>query len=132
MGKCGIFFDDIVILGRGFEDHMKNMEQVLGLFQDFKLKLKPSTCVLLKRDICFLGHKQGTKWITGQYSLLRTSALTWVLDQSILRVASACFKIKLIAFLLSLGRRRLRLWPGRGKMGVGMRVLIKDCKLWGV
>ena len=35
------------------------------------------------------------KRITGQYSLLRTSALTWVLDRSlshcILRVASACF-----------------------------------------
>ena len=32
---------------------MKNMEQV---FMDFKLKLKPSKCELLKRDIIFLGH----------------------------------------------------------------------------
>ena len=51
------FLDDIVILGRGFEDHMKNMEQVLSRFRDFKLKLKPSKCELLKRDIIFLGHK---------------------------------------------------------------------------
>ena len=43
------FLDDIVILGRGFEDHMKNMEQVLSQFRDFKLKLKPSKCELLKR-----------------------------------------------------------------------------------
>ena len=34
------FLDDIVILGRSFEDHMKNMEQVLSRFRDFKLKLK--------------------------------------------------------------------------------------------
>ena len=50
------FLDDIVILGRSFEDHMKNMEQVLSRFRDFKLKLKPSKCELLKRDIIFLGH----------------------------------------------------------------------------
>ena len=36
---------------------MKNMEQVWSWFQDFKLKLKPSQCELLKRDIIFLGHK---------------------------------------------------------------------------
>ena len=28
---------------------MKNMEQVLSRFRDFKLKLKPSKCELLKR-----------------------------------------------------------------------------------
>ena len=36
---------------------MKNMEQVLSRFRDFKLKLKPSKCELLKRDIIFLVHK---------------------------------------------------------------------------
>ena len=36
---------------------MKNMEQVLSWFQDFKLKLKPSKCELLNRDIIILGHK---------------------------------------------------------------------------
>ena len=51
------FLDDKVILGRGFEDHMKNMEHVLSWFRDFKLKLKPSKCELLKRDKTFLGHK---------------------------------------------------------------------------
>ena len=44
------------MLGRGFEDHMENMEQVFSRFRDFKLKLKPSKCELLKRDIIFLGH----------------------------------------------------------------------------
>ena len=36
---------------------MKNMEQVLSRFQDFKLILKPSKCDLLKRYIFFGGHK---------------------------------------------------------------------------
>ena len=51
------FLDDIVILGRSFEDHMKNMEQVLSRFRDFKLKLKPSKCELLKRDIICSGSQ---------------------------------------------------------------------------
>ena len=55
------FLDDTVILGRSFEDHMKNMEQMLSRFWDFKLKLKPIKCELLKRDIIFLGHKVSRK-----------------------------------------------------------------------
>ena len=55
--KAVSFLDDIVILGRSFGDHLKNMEQVLSRFRDFKLKLKPSKCELLKRDIIFLGHR---------------------------------------------------------------------------
>ena len=37
-------------LGRGFEDHMKKMQQVLSRFRDFKLKLKPSKCELLNKE----------------------------------------------------------------------------------
>ena len=51
------FLDDIVILGRGFKVHMKNMEQVLSRFRDFKLKLKPRKCELLIRDKKILCHK---------------------------------------------------------------------------
>ena len=36
---------------------MKHMEQVLSRFRDFKLKLKPGNCELLKRNIIFLCHK---------------------------------------------------------------------------
>ena len=55
------FLDDIVILGRDFEDHIKNMEKVLSRFRDFKLKLKPSKCELLKERHNFSGSqgKQG-------------------------------------------------------------------------
>ena len=42
------FLDDIVILVMGVDDHIKNMEQVLIRFRDFKLKLKPSNCELLR------------------------------------------------------------------------------------
>ena len=58
------FFDDIDILGRGFVDSMDKMEQVFSRFRDFKLKLKPSKCKLLKRDIIFVGHKVSKEWVS--------------------------------------------------------------------
>ena len=42
------FLYDIVILRRSFEDYMKNMDQQLIRFQDFRLKLKPSKCELIE------------------------------------------------------------------------------------
>ena len=71
MGKCGIFLDDIVILGRGFNDHIKNMEQVLSRFWDFKLKLKPSKCELLETDIIFLGHKVSREGVSANPGKVR-------------------------------------------------------------
>ena len=44
LGKVWLFLDDIVILRRGFEEHMKNMEQILSQFRDFKVKLTSSKC----------------------------------------------------------------------------------------
>ena len=52
-GKSGILLDDIVILVGGFEENMKNMEQVLSRFRVFKVKLQPSKCELFNRDIPF-------------------------------------------------------------------------------
>ena len=69
------FLDDIVILGRSFEDHMKNMEQVLSRFRDFKLKLKSSKCELLKRDIIFLGHKVSREGVSPNPGKVREAQL---------------------------------------------------------
>ena len=51
------FLDDLVVLGKGFEDHMVNLGKVFGRFQQFGLKLKPKKCELLQREILFLGHR---------------------------------------------------------------------------
>ena len=38
------FFDDLVIFGKGFKDHLANMDKVLARFEKFKLKLKLKKC----------------------------------------------------------------------------------------
>ena len=49
------FLNGIGILGRGFEDHTKIMEQVLSQFRD--LKLKTSKCELLNRYIILIQER---------------------------------------------------------------------------
>ncbi|XP_041484225.1 uncharacterized protein LOC121430868 [Lytechinus variegatus] len=39
------FLDDVIVLGRIFDDHLDNLEEVLGRFAKFGLKLKPKKSV---------------------------------------------------------------------------------------
>ena len=43
------FLDDVVVLGTSFDDHIKNLKQILERFKDYKLKLKPKKCSLFQR-----------------------------------------------------------------------------------
>lgn len=49
------FLDDVLILGKDFTDHMKNLEEVLDRFRLYNLKLKPKKCVLFQTKAKFLG-----------------------------------------------------------------------------
>ena len=51
------FLDDLIILGKGFGNHLTNMEKVFARFAKFKLKLKPKKCELFQREMIFLGHR---------------------------------------------------------------------------
>ena len=53
---CLVFIDDTIIMGRSFEDHLKNVELVLQRFREAKLRLKPSKCRFFHRRVKFLGH----------------------------------------------------------------------------
>ncbi|XP_063952099.1 uncharacterized protein LOC135153446 [Lytechinus pictus] len=51
------FLDDILVLGKSFEEHLKNLWIVLNRFQQFELKLKPKKCALLQTKVEFLGRE---------------------------------------------------------------------------
>ena len=53
---CLIYLDDILIPGRTFEGHIHNLRTVLLRLREAKLKLSPKKCVLLQRQVKFLGH----------------------------------------------------------------------------
>jgi hypothetical protein len=44
-----------MVLGRDFEDHLKNLREVLDRFRAHNLKLKPKKCALFRTETKFLG-----------------------------------------------------------------------------
>ncbi|XP_052762346.1 uncharacterized protein LOC128204991 [Mya arenaria] len=50
------FLDDILVLGKSFEDHMHNLAETLERFKKQGMKLKPKKCVLFQKKVEFLGR----------------------------------------------------------------------------
>ena len=50
------FLDDVVILGRGFDSHLRNLSEVLRRFDQYGMKLKPKKFQLLQSSVVFLGR----------------------------------------------------------------------------
>jgi len=53
---CLVYLDDIVVFSTTPEEHLKRLTQVLERLKQANLKLKPSKCKLMQRQVVFLGH----------------------------------------------------------------------------
>ena len=53
------FLDDILVMGRDFLDHLKNLENVFQRFRQYGLKLKPKKCAFFQKEVEFLGRRVG-------------------------------------------------------------------------
>lgn len=51
-----IYLDDVIILGKWFDDNLSNLETVFQRMKQYGLKLKLAKCHLLKDEVLFLGH----------------------------------------------------------------------------
>ena len=52
-----IYLDDVIVFSRTEEDHLIHLRAVFEHFREHGLKLKPSKCHFLWKEITFLGHK---------------------------------------------------------------------------
>ena len=52
-----IYLDDVIVFSRTEEEHLARLRAVFERFQEHGLKLKPSKCHFLRKEIAFLGHK---------------------------------------------------------------------------
>ncbi|CAH8528218.1 unnamed protein product [Schistosoma turkestanicum] len=55
--KCLIYLDDIIVHGSTPEQHNANLKAVLQRLRQHNLKVKPSKCRLLQKEVVFLGHR---------------------------------------------------------------------------
>lgn len=61
---CLIYIDDIVTFSRTFDEHLSNLEEIFQRLTHANLKLKPSKCVFMKKEVQFLGHTISSKGIS--------------------------------------------------------------------
>ena len=53
---CIAYVDDLIVLGRSFEEHLCNLKTVFDRLVMHGLKIKPSKCELFRRSVTYLGH----------------------------------------------------------------------------
>ena len=54
--KCLVYLDDILVIRQTFKEHLANLREVFSRLQRTGLKLKPTKCKLLQKEVDFLGH----------------------------------------------------------------------------
>ena len=54
--ECLVYLDDVIVLGRSFEEHLKNLQSVLQRLRQAGLRLKLSKCSFFQHQVKYLGH----------------------------------------------------------------------------
>ena len=54
--KCLVYLDDVLVIGSTFQEHLKNLREVFTRLAKAGLKLKPSKCKLIRKELDFLGY----------------------------------------------------------------------------
>lgn len=55
--QCLVYIDDVLIFSKTFDQHLKDIDEVLSRFQFAGLKLKPSKCMFANDEVEYLGFK---------------------------------------------------------------------------
>uniref|UniRef100_A0A803JFV2 Gypsy retrotransposon integrase-like protein 1 n=1 Tax=Xenopus tropicalis TaxID=8364 RepID=A0A803JFV2_XENTR len=53
---CLVYLDDIIVIGRTWDEHLQRLSCVLQKLKEAKLKVKPSKCKLFCEKVRYLGH----------------------------------------------------------------------------
>eukprot|EP00731_Ephydatia_muelleri_P008358 Em0004g696a len=62
--SCLVYFDDIIVIGSTFSEHLKHLAAVLTHLRQSGLKLNPTKCKLCQQQVTFLGHIVSTQGIS--------------------------------------------------------------------
>ena len=55
--KCLTYIDDVLVVGKEFNEHLSNLESTFERLREANLKLKPSKCKLIRQEVTYLGYQ---------------------------------------------------------------------------
>jgi hypothetical protein len=62
--SCLVHLDDVIVIGRTFQEHLLNLRKVFQRFREAHLKLNPEKCQLFQKEVRYLGHIVSPEGIT--------------------------------------------------------------------
>ena len=63
LSYCLLYLDDIIVFSSSYEEHLVRLEAIFAKLKDARLKLSPSKCHFLCKEIKYLGHMISEKGI---------------------------------------------------------------------
>ena len=51
-----VYLDDVLVFSRTLEDHLKQLDLVISRLKEVGLKLNPSKCYFMRKEVAYLGH----------------------------------------------------------------------------
>ena len=75
LSSCLVYLDDIIVMGRSFDEHLRNLATVFDRIREAGLKLKPAKCQFLQDQVQYLGHIVTREGIAADPSILLPSLL---------------------------------------------------------
>jgi hypothetical protein len=77
-----VFFDDILIYSKTWEDHHKHLDKILSIMEEQSLYAKESKCEFGMLEVLYLGHIIGEKWVHVHQENIQT-ILDWPTPKTI-------------------------------------------------
>lgn len=62
--SCLVYLDDVIIFSTDPESHVDRLREVFGRLRAANLKIKPSKCRLMQKEVAFLGHRVSANGIS--------------------------------------------------------------------
>ena len=78
---CLVYIDDVIIVGKSFHEHLRNLQKVLQRLQEAGLKLKPSKCIFFQSSVKYLRHVVSREGVMADLDKVRKVA-TWPVSTS--------------------------------------------------
>jgi hypothetical protein len=62
--SCLVYLDDVIVIGRTFQEHLRNLRKVFERLREARLKPNVDKCHLLQQELRYLGHIVSPKGIS--------------------------------------------------------------------